>query len=62
MEDYAVPRRRNTLESVTVDLNFSVGFELFRGQHHHLSRSAATDSVSLLKVGISTGSSNPACG
>ena len=36
MEDYAVPRRRNTLETATVDLNFSVGFELCRGQHHHL--------------------------
>ena len=32
MEGYAAPRRRNTLETVNVDLNFSVGFEPCRGQ------------------------------
>jgi hypothetical protein len=32
MEGYAVSRRCNTLETATVDLNFSVGFELYCGQ------------------------------
>jgi len=34
MEDYAALRRRNTLERVNVDLDFSVGFEPCRGRHH----------------------------
>jgi hypothetical protein len=45
-------RRRNTLETANVDLNFSVGFEPCRGQFHRLfaRRSAAFVNATVLET------------